>query len=122
MTQDNISFKTQYSFEHRRNEADRIRTKYPDRIPVIVELKEDSKNTPDIDKKKFLVPKDLTVGQFIYVIRKRVHISAEQALFIFIDDIIPSSNSVMNDIYNEHKDEDSFLYVTYTGENTFGKY
>lgn len=122
MTQDNILFKTQYSFEHRINEADRIRTKYPDRIPVIVELKEGSNNTPDIDKKKFLVPKDLTVGQFIYVIRKRVQISAEQALFIFIDDIIPSSNSVMNDIYNEHKDEDNFLYVTYTGENTFGKY
>jgi len=26
----------------------------------------------------------------------------------------------MSAIYEEHKDEDGFLYVTYSGENTFG--
>jgi hypothetical protein len=28
--------------------------------------------------------------------------------------------SLMSDIYEEHKDEDGFLYITYSGENTFG--
>jgi len=26
----------------------------------------------------------------------------------------------MSSIYEDHKDEDGFLYVTYSGENTFG--
>lgn len=26
----------------------------------------------------------------------------------------------MSDIYQDHKDEDGFLYITYSGENTFG--
>ena len=26
----------------------------------------------------------------------------------------------MSSIYEEHKDEDGFLYIVYSGENTFG--
>ena len=26
----------------------------------------------------------------------------------------------MADVYADHKDEDNFLYITYSGENTFG--
>ena len=29
-------------------------------------------------------------------------------------------SSTMGQIYTEHKDEDSFLYIAYGGENTFG--
>ena len=29
--------------------------------------------------------------------------------------------AMMSAIYEEHKDEDGFLYMTYSGENTFGK-
>jgi hypothetical protein len=48
--------------EKRKSEAERIRAKYPDRVPVICE-KADRSDIPDIDKKKYLVPADLTVGQ-----------------------------------------------------------
>jgi GABA(A) receptor-associated protein len=40
---------------------------------------------PDIDKKKYLVPADLTVGQFVYVIRKRIKLQPEKAIFIFVN-------------------------------------
>lgn len=46
----------------RRAESERIRTKYPDRVPVICEKSEKS-NVQDIDKKKYLVPADLTCGK-----------------------------------------------------------
>ncbi|KAH9989804.1 ubiquitin-related domain-containing protein [Russula vinacea] len=96
-------FKDEHPFEKRKAEAERIRQKYPDRIPVICE-KADRTDIPTIDKKKYLVPSDLTVGQFVYVIRKRIKLAPEKAIFIF-----------------EHKDEDNFLYVSYSGENTFGQ-
>ncbi|TYH58765.1 hypothetical protein ES332_D08G176900v1 [Gossypium tomentosum] len=95
----------------RRAEAARIRGKYPDRIPVIVEKAERS-DIPNIDKKKYLVPADLTVGQFIYVIRKRIKLSAEKAIFIFVDGVLPPTGAIMSTIYDEKKDEDGFLYVT----------
>ena len=31
-----------------------------------------------------------------------------------------AAGAVMSAIYEEKKDEDGFLYVTYSGENTFG--
>ncbi|TVU14769.1 hypothetical protein EJB05_38262, partial [Eragrostis curvula] len=105
--------------EKRQNEANRIREKYPDRIPVIVE-KASKSDIPDIDKKKYLVPADLTVGQFVYVVRKRIKLSAEKAIFIFVKDTLPPTAALMSAIYEEHKDEDGFLYMTYSGENTFG--
>jgi len=113
------SFKQEHDLEKRKAEAARIRDKYPDRIPVIVEKAERS-DIPNIDKKKYLVPADLTVGQFVYVIRKRIKLSAEKAIFIFVNNVLPPTAAIMSSIYDEHKDEDGFLYVTYSGENTFG--
>lgn len=122
MNNTNISYKSQFDLKHRQDESFRIKNKYPDRVPVIVEKKDDNnQDIPDIDKKKFLVPNDLTVGQFIYVVRKRISLEPEKALFCFIRDSIPSTNTLMSELYDEHCDEDGFLYVSYTGENTFGQ-
>ncbi|KAG1703014.1 ubiquitin-like protein atg8 [Phytophthora oleae] len=114
------SFKKEHAFEKRQAEAQRIRSKYPDRIPVICE-KADRSDIPDIDKKKYLVPADLTVGQFVYVIRKRIKLSPEKAIFIFINNVLPPTAALMSNIYEEQKDVDGFLYITYSGENTFGQ-
>ena len=76
----------------------------------------------DIDKKKYLVPQDLTVGQFVYIIRKRIKLSPEKAIYLFINNILPPTAALMSSIYEDQKDEDGFLYITYSGENTFGNY
>ena len=67
------------------------------------------------------MPVDLTVGQFVYVIRKRIKWPSEKAIFIFVNDILPPTAALISTIYEEHKDEDGFLYVLYSGENTFGE-
>jgi len=113
------SFKKENNFDKRKEESKRIREKYPDRIPIIVE-KNSNTDLPDIDKKKYLVPSDLTVGQFIYVIRKRISISPEKAIFIFIENMLPPTSELVSSIYEKHKDDDGFLYIEYSGENTFG--
>ena len=105
--------------DKRKSEAERIRSKYPDRVPVICE-KADRSDIPDIDKKKYLVPADLTVGQFHYVIRKRIKLAPEKALFLFCSNSIPPNAALMSTVYEEQKDEDGFLYIQYSGESTFG--
>ncbi|KAJ7559736.1 hypothetical protein O6H91_04G098900 [Diphasiastrum complanatum] len=113
------SFKDEHSLDERKSESARMRRKYPDRIPVIVERAKGS-DLADMEKKKYLVPEDLTVGQFVYIVGKRLHLTAGQALFIFIGKVLPPTASLIGAIYNEYKDQDGFLYVTYSGEKTFG--
>lgn len=115
-----MNFKKKNNIEKRKSESLKIRTKYPNKIPVIVERGKKS-NLNAIDKNKYLVPEDLTMGQFLYVVRKRIQLDSEQALFCFVNDnTLPTTSSAMVNIYNDHKDEDGFLYVTYCSENTFG--
>lgn len=73
-----------------------------------------------LEQKKYLVPADLTCSQFMYVIRKRLKLPSEQGIYLFVNGVIPSSSAMLNAIYEEHKDPDGFLYMTYSGENTFG--
>lgn len=100
-------------------ELEQVLIKYPDRVPVLVEKSEKS-DVPDIDKHKYLVPMDLTLGQFVYIIRKRIELDSQKAIFVFVNNTIPPTSALMGTIYNEHKDDDLYLRVTYTGENTFG--
>lgn len=113
------SFKGKYPFEKRKAEAERVLAKYPDRIPVIVEQNSGCKLHP-IDKTKFLVPNDLTIGQFVYVIRKRIKLSPEKAIFLMVDSKLPATSSILSHVYQENKDKDGFLYMSYSGENVFG--
>ncbi len=98
---------------------DEILRKYPDRVPIYVNKKEGS-NVEDITKHKYLVPRDMTMGNFIYVLRKNISLKSSQALFVFIDNLIVSNSEMMGEVYNRHKNEDKFLYVIYSSESTFG--
>lgn len=115
-----MNFKSKHSITDRLQESSRILQKYPERIPIICEKSKNSNNVPDLDKSKYLVPSDLTIGQFMFVIRKRMKLSSEQAIFLFVNNSIPSTNAIIYEIYHSYKDEDGFLYITYSGENTFG--
>jgi GABA(A) receptor-associated protein len=177
------SYRDSTTLEKRLAESQRIRAKYPDRIPVIVERAANRTAVPQIDKNKFLVPSDLSVGgcgraasgsallprcaplassgaralraaraaraasrgprraattsgpsppshrprhartrytrrtrsragQFIYVIRKRLSLTADKALFIFISNTLPPTSMLMREVYALHADAaDGFLYV-----------
>ena len=114
------SFKNKYSLRQRKEEGERIRNKYPDRVPVIIEKRKDS-DIQDIDKQKFLVPDDLTVGQFIHVIRKRISLPPDMSIFIFVNNTLPLISDSIIKVYQQQKDEDNFLYMIYSGESTFGE-
>ena len=112
-------FKNKYSVDYRIKESERLKQKYPDRIPIILD-KQVNSDIQNIDKQKYLVPNDFTVGQFYFLIRKRLNINKEQALFLMINNIMITNSSLISQLYKEYKDKDGFLYITYQGENVFG--
>ncbi|EQB79003.1 gamma-aminobutyric acid receptor-associated protein-like 1-like protein [Camelus ferus] len=90
------------------------------RNSVIVE-KAPKARVPDLDKRKYLVPSDLTVGQFYFLIRKRIHLRPEDALFFFVNNTIPPTSATMGQLYEDNHEEDYFLYVAYSDESVYGK-
>lgn len=113
-------FKMQHSFDKRKEESTRIKEKYSDKIPVILE-KSSNSNIPQINKHKFLLTKDLTIGQFMYIIRQQIKLDSSQAIFLFVDNsTIPSTVKTIGNVYNDNADKDGFLYITYSAEQMFG--
>lgn len=106
----------------RHTESQLIYKKYPDKIPIIVlASKAHVADLPTLDKNKFLVTKDLTTGQFLYIIRKRMKLESHSALFLFTEKgTIPVTHMPLVSVFDEHKNEDGFLYFHYSAENAFG--
>ena len=116
-----MNYKAKIPLIERIKESNRILTKYPDRIPVICEKNVNASiDCPTIDKNKYLISRDTTVGQFIYVIRKRLSLQSNKALFLFIGNMIPSTTNNLLTLYARYKEADNFLYINYSFENTFG--
>ena len=115
----NNEFKKKNSFDKRSKESSDINKKFPGRVPVIVE-KYYQNELPEIDKVKYLVPKDMTMAKFIFIIRKRINLEPSQSLFIMINNSMVVGSRFISDVYDDMKDEDGVVYVTYTSENTCG--
>ncbi|KAI3506539.1 hypothetical protein L1887_21098 [Cichorium endivia] len=113
------AFKETYSFEERCQESQDIIARYPDRLPVVVE-RYTKTDLPEMEKKKYLVPRDMSIGQFIHILSGRLHLSPGKALFIFVQNTLPQTSSLIESVYEAFKDEDGFLYMCYSSEKTFG--
>jgi len=96
-----------------------MRRRYEDRVPVVCEpLREE---LPNIAQKKFLFPKNFTVGQTVAVLRKRIpELTPQTATFIFAGGMMPSASATLGTVDEKYCDEDGFLYLTYGEESVFG--
>ena len=61
----------------------------------------------------------------MHVIRKRIQLQPDQAMFLFVNNTMPASGKLMSEIYKEHAEIDKdgncgFLYMNYCGDSAFG--
>ena len=96
-----------------------IREKYPDRVPVIIEQGHGWEHAP-LDKHKYLVPNDVTVYHLQHILRKRMHISDREAIFLFNGPKLIRSDHMIISLYETRRDKDGFLYLSYSQEQVFG--
>eukprot|EP01069_Polyplicarium_translucidae_P009080 Polyplicarium_translucidae@DN3287_c0_g1_i3.p2 len=125
------SIRDEIPFDKRTQEANRIRQKYPNRVPVICE-KAARSNLPEIDKKKFLVPMNMLIGEFKYIIHKHInqcaaeqgmgHVTSDRTIYLFVNNTAPKAGALVQEVYEQHVAEDGFLYVEYAAENTLGNF
>ena len=113
-------FRQTNSFAKRSEESLRVRNKFPGRIPIVVE-RASGDTSPDIDKCKYLVPCNLRISDFFHIIRKRLHLQPDEALFFFTENYAsPCMQHFLSEVYRDNANEDGFLYLTYTAESAFG--
>lgn len=110
-------FKSQYTLEERQKQSSNILTKYKDSVPVYIDFTNLSK---PIEKSKFVIPNGFTMGQLLTAIRMKMNLHPASALFIFINNRLIPVTTVVSTVYETNKDEDGFLYVSCSEENTFG--
>ena len=96
--------------------------KYPDKVPVYISVAPGEQSVPDLDRHYYLIDKDFTVGQVVYIIRKRIKLSSKMAIFVFVDNgILPPTSALISEVYSEHRNPiDALLYISYRAEKTFG--
>lgn len=106
---------------HSKEEAAAIRMKFPTKIPIIIERYYKEADLPHLDKRKFLVPQELTMCQFVCIIRNRMKIGPSRALYLLVNNrsMIALSRTIA-EIYAEHRGLDGFLHVTYASQEVFG--
>ena len=116
-----FKYKTDHNLEERKLEADRILREYNNRMPIICERAPNS-NLQTLKKTKYLVPGDMTVSQFQFIIRKNLDLNENYAVYLLTNKgITLIGDKTLREIYNVHKDkQDNFLYLYYESELTWG--
>lgn len=110
-------FKKLKTFEERLAESNRIKENFPDKIPIVLIIDNKIKN---ITKTKYLIPSSLNIAQLQKCIRNFIKIKSHEAIFLFINNKLVPSTTLMQEIYDTYKDPDGFLYINVALESTFG--
>jgi GABA(A) receptor-associated protein len=114
------------TFDERKAYSDKVKIKYPDRVPVIIQKNETLENLPELDNSKYLIPKNFMVNDILALIRKKMQqVKNKEAIFLFIQTandgfiLVPMSYRV-DELYRQYVSDDGFLYMKYSLENCFG--
>ncbi len=106
----------------RQKESSRMMERFPQGYPIICE--KDPRGTEKIEelKKTKLMPAgDVTLSQFSHCIKKLIIMDSWKSLFILINGkYTATGDKLIKEIYEEYKDSDGFLYITYAPEIIWG--
>ncbi|XP_048431644.1 uncharacterized protein LOC125473200 isoform X1 [Pyrus x bretschneideri] len=97
-------------------DAVKLREMRPDYIPVIME-KDARSDVPDVDMRRCHVYDGTPLREFVHFLRGHIH--SKKPIFVFFKNTKPPNSALMSAIHEENKDEDGFLYVTYSGEKSY---
>nr|XP_012606595.1 microtubule-associated proteins 1A/1B light chain 3C-like [Microcebus murinus] len=112
-------FTQRKSLATRQEEVAGTQARFPNKIPVIVERYPREKFLPLLNKTKFLVSQELTMTQFLSIIRSHVVPRATEAFCLLVNNKnLLNINVTMAETYKDWKDKDGFMCMTYASQET----
>ena len=117
-----FNFKQKYDLKDRKKKYEEQKLKYPNRFPVICEKDPISKPNITNIKSRYLLPFDMTVNQFMLMLRSKLKLNESESFFFLINGKYNvSGNQNLYEIYKKYKDkDDGFLYIIYSNELLWG--
>tara|TARA_B100001964_G_scaffold43024_1_gene47805 strand:- start:462 stop:791 length:330 start_codon:yes stop_codon:yes gene_type:complete len=97
-----------------------ILKKHPNKVPLVIHHDKNKKKLH-----KFIIPSDSSIMDLLYIVRKRVNLDSEQALYIYVNapngksNLLPT-NLILSSVYEENKLDNGLLHLIYAEENVFG--
>ena len=116
-------FRITRSMEQRRSDNDRMQKFYPNSIQVVLQSK-----SIFLDRSKYLVPNNLTIGQFLFYLRQKISVNTNKGLYLFVEQIdkdektmstyLPQTGNTLEMVYTNWRHIDGYLYMFIEQEST----
>ena len=98
--------------------------KFPNKLGLIIEADGNEKRQTVLKKltnPKFMMPNTFTAAEVLQLLRQRLDLNKEDGLVLFANGrYLLKPSQKLEDVYTKYKDEDGFLYLTYSEEQVFG--
>ena len=116
-----FQYKINNSLDNRKSQYRKVMENHPDSVPVILERAKGCTIIKTI-KTKYILSKELTMAELVKIIRERLELSPERAIFLLVNgERSLTMTEELGSIYDKFKDKnDGFLYMTYSDEMVYG--
>lgn len=115
------TFREKFSFQKRAELSERIRSRHYSKVPVIVDRAADSPNLPLLEKQKYLTPQHFTMANFANEILQHIPVQEQAHICFYVGNGVRAMPALlMQQVYEQYKDSDGFLYVSYGEYKSFG--
>ena len=105
------------ALEERRTIFTKTTDQYPDMVPVLIE---DNTKRINLTKSRFMVKRNSTVFNLTVQVRKELKVPVEIAIFFYTNNRIVVNDALMQNVYEENKSQDGFLYLRIRDVDSFG--
>ena len=116
--QESGTFKRQHPFEARRMLSVKMKAVYPRHVPLIVERR--SRQDPPLPKSRFLVAGEKRMGEILAQVKGEMTLRPTEALFFLVGEEMIRPGESAARLYERWGDDDGFLYLVYSREESFG--
>ncbi len=107
-----------------KKKIEELMSKFPDRVPIVIS----SKSFKEHNINRFIVPVNMTINQFMIILRNKTKINSTEAIFIFVkdykktskQDVIAPVSETIGSLYDKYKDDKLILNLFYEKEAVFG--
>ncbi|ARF11066.1 autophagy protein Atg8 ubiquitin-like protein [Hokovirus HKV1] len=124
-------YKLRHTEEERKNDVKVImqeatipNSKCYGRLPLIIEpsIKILSRLSDNKIKSQYLIKKDCDIVKLKKIIHSIYNVDSSETIILTVGDNcrIPNNNDTIEYLYNNYKDSDGYLYITYSIEDFFG--
>jgi len=104
--------------ENRKQLLQKLKTAHPNSAFIIADRADT--RVQKLDKYKFTMPETCTWSEFLCVLRKRIGLNPDEALFVFVNNTLPASIMTMGELSQQAAGPDGFIVALYCKEQTFG--